>query len=434
MSNNSCCTLHNLILCETNKGVMNMKILLATYWTIPHLGGVWNYMQQLKKSLESHGHEVDLLGNGEENTIVHIVNLGKRFEKSSVLPFLQAKMPPEIYPNLYLNKLVEYTEFQRYVYELGATYLGLEKYDLIHTQDVISTVCLNRVKPSTTPLVSTLHGSVAREIRLQLQSIHSSPTSLIAQEYYDELEHVGATSSDISIVANQWLKSILVNEYNVPENHLRVLHYGFDTEEFIKQKNRPTLIERPDHKKVIVFSGRLVEIKGAHHLIQALAKLKAVRDDWVCWIVGDGEKKSELQLLVKSLKLEEDIYFFGTRDDVPAILSKAHIYVHPSLIENQPLSLIEAQLAGKATIVSNAGGLPEMVTHNVTGLLVEPGDVQGIFESLNLLLSDQFLAKRLANNAKKWGMTHWSYESGVRKMLSIYEEAMSKKKLGVQDE
>jgi hypothetical protein len=58
-----------------------MKILLATYWNVPHLGGVWNYMQQLKKSLEERGHEVDLMGYGEENTIVHKVNTGEKVEK-----------------------------------------------------------------------------------------------------------------------------------------------------------------------------------------------------------------------------------------------------------------------------------------------------------------------------------------------------------------
>lgn len=411
-----------------------MKILLATYWTIPHLGGVWNYMQQLKKSLESHGHEVDLLGYGEDNTIVHLVNQGRSIEKNKLLPFLQTKMPPELYPNLYANELLKYTEFQRYIYELGAVYLGLDNYDLIHTQDVISTLCLSRVKPSTTPLIATIHGSVAREIHLQLQSIHKSPNSYMAKEYYDELEYLGVTASDISIVANHWLESILVHEFNVPQNHLRVLHYGFDIEEFIRQKNRPILLERPNNKKIILYSGRLVELKGVQYLIKALAQLKTVRDDWVCWIIGDGEMKSELQFLVKSLKLEDDIYFFGTREDVPAIMSKAHIFVQPSIIENQPLSLIEAQVAGKPSIVSNVGGLPEMVAHNVTGLLVEPGDVYGLFASINLLLSDPIFSKNLADNAKKWGMTHWSFENGVRNLLTIYEEVITKKKLGVQDE
>ncbi|CAM5208072.1 D-inositol-3-phosphate glycosyltransferase [Ureibacillus acetophenoni] len=303
-----------------------MKILLATYWTIPHLGGVWNYMQQLKKSLEEHGHEVDLMGYGEENTIVHILNKGERVEKKKLLNFLQAKMPPSLYPDLYKNKLVEYSEFQRYIFELGAAYFNLDQYDLIHTQDVISTACINRVRPKHTPLVATLHGSVAYEIRHQLTSIHKSPTSYMAREYYDELERIGATSSDISIVANHWLESVLTEEFDVPKNQLRVIHYGFDTEAFIKNKLKKTLIERPKNKKVIVYIGRLVETKGVQYLIQALSKLKAVRQDWICWIVGDGEMKKELQLLAKSSKLENDVYFLGSQEDIPSILSKSDTF------------------------------------------------------------------------------------------------------------
>ena len=407
-----------------------MKILLATYWSVPHLGGVWNYMQQLKKSLENHGHEVDLLGYGEDNTIVHIVNTGKKVDKSELYSFIQAKMTPDLYPNLYVNKLIEYTEFQRYVFECAAVYLGIEEYDLIHTQDVISTACINRVRNPNTPLIATLHGSVAHEIRYQLQTIHKSPTSYMAKEYFDELEHIGATSSDVCVVANHWLENILVEEFNVPQQKIRVMHYGFDTEEFIKQKSYQTLLERPKDKKVILYSGRLVELKGVQFLIQALSKLKAVRQDWVCWIVGDGELKSELKLLTKSLKLEDDIFFFGSRDDVPAILTKSAIYVHPALIDNQPLSLIEAQLSGKPSIVSDVGGLPEMVNHRVNGLLVEPSDVHGLFINLNRLLTDSILAKNLGNNAKKWGMTHWSFENGLNKILNLYEEVISKKKTG----
>ncbi|WP_413366360.1 glycosyltransferase family 4 protein [Lysinibacillus sp. 3P01SB] len=407
-----------------------MKILLCTYWTIPHIGGVWGYMQQLKKGLEEHGHEVDLMGCGEENNIVHIVGTDRRVEKQEILPFLQAKMPPELYPDIYSNKLLEYTEFQRYFFELGAAYLGLEQYDLIHTQDVISTAGIRRVNTTNVPMLATIHGSVAQEMSQQLQTVHKSSNSYIVKSYYDELEKIGATSADLSIVANQWLKNVLTEDFDVPESQLRVLHYGFDTENFIKQKQKKVLIEQPPNKKVIVYTGRLVELKGVQYLIQALAKLKAVRQDWVCWIVGEGEMKKELQLLSKSLKLENDVYFLGSQESIPSILAKSHIFVLPSLIENQPLSLIEAQLAGKPAIVTNIGGLPEMVEHGVTGLVVEPRDANGLFESLDILLSNPILTEMLRRNAKIWGMTHWSYENGFRKLLAVYDEVISMRKTG----
>jgi hypothetical protein len=63
-----------------------MKILLATFWSIPHVGGVWNYMQQLKEKLESFGHEVDLLGYGDNNNYLHMVTKNHVIDQNSLLP------------------------------------------------------------------------------------------------------------------------------------------------------------------------------------------------------------------------------------------------------------------------------------------------------------------------------------------------------------
>jgi glycosyltransferase involved in cell wall biosynthesis len=407
-----------------------LKILLATYWPVPHLGGVWNYIEQLKKKLEILGHEVDVLGYDEINMNIHIVNENRKIESEKILPLLKAKMNPQNYPAIYANKLVEYTEFQRYVFELGAVYLGLEKYDIIHTQDVISTACIKRVKPANTPLVATLHGSVAHEIRHQLTTIHKSSNSYMARAYYDELEKTGATAADVTIVANKWLKNILTTEFQVPAEKIQVLHYGFDTENFIKKMKKKSPIVKPKDKKVIIFSGRLTDLKGVQHLLEALSTLKKVRQDWVCWIVGSGDKLSELRIQSKVLQLQDDVLFFGKRDDIPYLLSISDIYVLPTLLENQPLSLIEAQIAGKATIVSDVGGLPEMVEHRVTGILTPPGDSDSLSEQLELLLKNDNLRKNLGMNAKKWGMTHWSNEQGVKSLLEIYHKVIANRENG----
>ncbi|MGE6489027.1 glycosyltransferase family 4 protein [Paenisporosarcina sp. NPDC076898] len=408
-----------------------MKILLATYWPIPHLGGVWNYMEQLKKKLEQMGHEVDLMGYDEANTDIHMVNNHRKIEREKILPLLKAKMNPNNYPAIYANKLVEYTEFQRYVFELGAAYLGLEKYDIIHTQDVLSTTCMHRVKPPTTPLIATLHGSVAHEIRHQLTTIHKSANSYIARAYYDELEKIGASSADITIVANNWLKDILTSEFEVPNEQVKVLHYGFDTENFVKKMKKKSPIIKPKDKKVIIFSGRLTELKGVHHLLEALSKLKKTRQDWVCWIIGSGDQLPELRIQSKVLELGDDVLFFGKRDDVPYLLSLSDIYVLPTLLENQPLSLIEAQIAGKACVVSEVGGLPEMVKHKVTGILTPPGNSDILAEQLEALLKDDCLRKNLGVNAKKWGMTHWSNEQGVKNLLKVYNEVIANRENGI---
>lgn len=410
-----------------------LKILLATYWPVPHLGGVWNYMVQLKNKLESNGHEVDIIGYDENNINICLYNQNKIVSRDKLLPLLQAKINQQNFPELYENKLIEYTEFQRYVFELGVAYFGLEKYDIIHTQDVISSACINRIRPDHVPLVATLHGSVAHEIHHQLTTIHKTPNAYMARTYYDALEEEGATSPEVTIVANNWLKHILVNEFNVSDEQVKVLHYGFDTENFIKQMKMKSSVPAAKNKKVIIYTGRLTDLKGVQHLITALGKLKKKRQDWVCWIAGVGDDESKLRVKSKVFGLEDYVVFLGKRDDVPYLLGKSDIFVLPTLLENQPLSLIEAQIAGRASIVSDVGGINEMIEHKVTGLLIPPANPDLLAENLDLLLSDEQLRKNLGSNAKKWGMTHWSIEQGIKDLLNVYDEAISMRKNGVEN-
>lgn len=409
------------------KGGLDMKILLATYWTVPHLGGVWSYMKQLQKELKFLGHEVDMLAYGGENTYVQLINKGLKIEKEKVFPLVSSNLKEGTYQDLYENVLINYTEFQMYIYELAALYFGLDEYDIIHTQDVISSVCMKRVKPEGTPLVCTLHGCVAHEIRDQINNIHKSSTSHMARAYFDALEPLGAKAGEYTIVANNWLKNVLINEFQVEDKQIKVSHYGYDIDAFLNRVNTKTNIQIPSDKKIILYSGRLIRLKGVHDLISALAQLKETRDDWVCWIVGDGEDQETLQKQVENLGLDEDVFFFGKQDNIPYLVSKSDICVLPSLIENQPLSIIEAQISGKPVIVSEVGGLPEMVENGVTGLTFPVGDIEALYERIEILLDDDEYRKELGAKAKTWGIDHWSLYKGVKATIGIYKSAISKK-------
>ncbi|QGQ95499.1 glycosyltransferase family 1 protein [Paenibacillus psychroresistens] len=408
-----------------------MRILLATFWIIPHVGGVWNYMGQLKKKLELLGHEVDILGFGEGNKYVYIVNEHRKVKRSKLIPLVEKKQGKKPYPENYADPVVKYCEVESRVFELAAAYLGLDKYEVIHTQDVLSTVCLKRVKPSGTALVATLHGCVSHEMRHQIMN---SPTFEMAKAYFDQLEYIGATSAKYTIVANQWLKNILMDEFKVPDKKLKILHYGYDVETFLSQMIDKSAIQlqrpivRPANKKVILYTGRLVELKGVHHLLSALSQLKEIRKDWVCWIVGEGEKYAELKVQSEVLELTDYVFFYEKRDDIPRILARSDIFVLPSLLENQSLSVIEAQIAGKPVIVSDAGGLPEMVEHGVTGIISPAGDVEKLCYNLDILLGDKAYRKELGANAKKWGMAYWSLDEGVRNVVKVYESSLSQKR------
>ncbi|MGG2057781.1 glycosyltransferase family 4 protein, partial [Priestia megaterium] len=236
-----------------------------------------------------------------------------------------------------------------------------------------------------------------------------------------------AMAADCTIVANNWLKEILIQEFGVEEAQLKVFHYGYDIASFFKRMQTPSKIHPPVGQQVIIYTGRLAEIKGIHHLLTALSELKKIKKGWVCWIVGDGDQKAELKAQSRALGLGKRVLFLGNRNDVPALLSLANIFVLPSLIENQPLSVIEAQIAKKPVIVSDAGGLPEMVQHGSTGLISPAGNTTLLCKNLYDLLINATYRDKLGANAQEWALKHWSQKDAVQKVLEVYENVLSYK-------
>lgn len=406
-----------------------MKILLATHWLIPHVGGVWHFMEQLKNHLERLGHEVDMLGNSPDYKKIHIVNRGKELSKDVLLPMLETKLTKQTAPGLNQHFALRSYEMDRYCLELAASYFGLNQYDIIHTQDIFSTRSLSRVKPKRTPLISHVHGSVAREM---MDHFRKNPAEGVderspAWRYFPALEYHAAMSSDITIAANQWSKNILVGEFGVPSYRVAVFQYGLDAAGFQAKFNQGSSVFRPYGKKVIICPARLVYVKGIHVLLSALAILKQMRSDWVCWIVGDGSMRRQLEEQCIHASLQQDVFFLGERSNVPGLLAQADIFVHTCIQDNQPFSVMEAQMAGLPSVVSTAGGLPEMVTHGYTGLLVPVEDALSTAQQLNALLGNDEYRKFLGQNAKAFAINHWSMDLMIERLLAIYNSAISQK-------
>ncbi|CAI6032084.1 glycosyltransferase family 4 protein [Cohnella sp. JJ-181] len=402
-----------------------MRILLATYWLIPHVGGVWAFMDQIRKALERRGHQVDLLGHSPDYTRYHILNDGREFVKADVMPMIESKLSASGGMHYLDDPVIRQYETDRYCLELAAAYFGLGGYDIIHTQDVFSARSLSRVKPKHTPLVAHIHGSVAVELRAHFRDHpelgigEQSP----AWRYCHAIEYYGANSADIAVTANQWMKGLLTRDFDVNPSRVEVFPYGIEIETFRARSLPMTPVCKPVGKKVIACSARLTFVKGIDLLIAALAQLKAIRQDWVCWLIGDGELRADLERQARELGLQDEIVFWGFRQDAPALLAMSDIFVHACILDNQPISVIEAQLAGAAVIVSDAGGLPEMVEHGRTGIVFPSRNTDMLRAHMNYLLEHEAYRLQLADSARQWAASHWSMEAMMGRLDGVYATA-----------
>lgn len=129
--------------------------------------------------------------------------------------------------------------------------------------------------------------------------------------------------------------------------------------------------ERPDGKKRLLTVALLSPIKGIPYLLEALAKLRTKRDDFVLDIVGDGPNRAEYETLASKLGLDGIVYFHGlkTKREVAEFMRRADVFVLPSLVETFGVVFIEALACGKPVIATKIGGPSEIVTPEV-GLLV----------------------------------------------------------------
>ena len=177
--------------------------------------------------------------------------------------------------------------------------------------------------------------------------------------------------------------------------------------------------------KIILNAGHIAWRKGQVVLAEAFAQIATRHPEWILQLAGhdaDGVSVQQIRRLFKERGLEGRIVLMGERTDVLDLMSRAAIYVQPSFWEALGLALQEAMFAGCACIGSRAGGIPELIEENKTGLLFEPGNVAQLAAVLEALIADETrrenLGRAAAASIQERGMTA---EQMVENHLRLYE-------------
>lgn len=172
-------------------------------------------------------------------------------------------------------------------------------------------------------------------------------------------------------------------------------------------------------QRLILSVGNLYAVKGHDYLIRAAATLRGISGlpPWRVAIAGRGGEEQRLRELIQELQLEQHVHLLGLRDDVPHLMAAADMVVMSSLSEGLPMAVLEAMLASKPLVCTRVGGIPDLIQHGESGLLVEPTDVSGLAHAMADVLREPQRAADMGRLAHTAAVQRYS----ARAMTDAYE-------------
>ena len=187
-----------------------------------------------------------------------------------------------------------------------------------------------------------------------------------------------------------------------------------------------------DRVFTITTVARLYVTKGLTYLLDAAALVKEKYPDVVFKVYGEGELRGELIKKAEMLGLDGDNIFSGsftTRAELTRILMQTDIFLLSSILEGQPLAIVEAMAHGCPVISTAVGGVPELITDGVNGLLCPPEKPQCLADKIYLLLEDEKLRQRLGNASRAfYKKSPFGVRAAAEHFLSVYGEMIEEKK------
>ena len=391
-------------------------------------GGMNVYVRELARELGRRGVAVDVFTRWREKDDPRIQPLG---DNARVIHIPSGPMGYWPKMDVY-DHLDEFTaKVQQYVSDEGTSY------DLIHSHYWLSAEVARTLAPRWgVPRIQMFHtlGLVKREVMDEDIDGESDVRVTIEKRAVHESAAVTA-ASEIEV-------SELVDLYGADPAKLPIIPCGVDLNVFrpMRQMDAREALGRDQCERIVLFVGRIEQIKGIDVLLRALGLLffrhPELRNDLCLLVVGgaldpnddspETEKIEELQRLVHQHRMEANVSFVGSMDQQRLALfyAAADVCAVPSLTESFGLVALEAMACGTPVVGTRVGGLQTLIEHGESGLLVPAGDYQALAESMAKVLTDHRLRMHLAHGARDRA-EHFSWRRVGDRVEALYTKILA---------
>ena len=236
---------------------------------------------------------------------------------------------------------------------------------------------------------------------------------------------------DCFIAASEAIRQMLIGDGIAPEQVVTV-HEGIDVDRIdaAPAVNVHEALWLPHHAPLVGNVAALVAHKGQRYFIEAAHLVVQKIPDARFVILGEGELREHLEHLVREYHLEKHVLLPGFRTDVIGCIKGFDLFVMSSITEGLGTSSLDAMACRKAVIGTSAGGIPEVVAHGKSGLIVPPRDAQSLAEAIVTLLEDEPLRRRMEAAAYARVRERFTVERMVRETTAVYSRLTGRPHLG----
>jgi glycosyltransferase involved in cell wall biosynthesis len=252
---------------------------------------------------------------------------------------------------------------------------------------------------------------------------HSDHNLRLGKRWHTRIDAWCGRHADRVIAVSEATRRIMVDVERAPEHRVVTVYNGAE----------PLPTPNPDSvaalrrelglgdESVCLMMARLHEEKGHRVLFDALPRVLPHVVPLVVLLAGDGPEREQLQSEIRRRGLDSVVRLLGRRDDIPELISLSSVVVLPSLAESFGIAALEAMSLGRPIVAAQTGGIPEVVVHGRTGLLVPPGDADGLAVALSRILKDHEWALALGEEGRRRAVL-FSAEGMVSGYEHVYDE------------
>jgi len=239
--------------------------------------------------------------------------------------------------------------------------------------------------------------------------------------------------ADRVVTVSDFIRRGAVEGARLDPTKVTTIRNGVDSQRFSRRegggvgtKRRDIGVEESD--VVIGVVARLTPEKDHATLIEAFSHLAAGRQEAKLVIVGDGELMGTLREKTARLGLEQLVIFLGNRKDVADLLRLFDVFALSSKEEGLGITLLEAMASGVPVVATSVGGIPEIVEHGVTGVMVPPGDPRVLADAIEWMLSHPGEAGSMVERARRRVAESYSVEQMIAEYETLYRNAVRDQK------